>query len=110
MERKYTKLHTPFAGYTIRTVGRNDAEFTNESRNVSIVNDRLYFTTDVEEGLVEYDLPLLMEFIREGLDYHPRVICSNGVEDFHVNDHHDIVALSSGGELRKVKSLLGIWD
>ncbi len=74
---------------------------------MDIVQDRLYFKTDAEGELIEYDLQLLMEFIKEGMDYKPRVITHTEIEDFHVNDSHDIITLTSDGNLSKVKSFLG---
>lgn len=79
-------------------------EFTNESRNVAIVKERLYFLTDVEDHLVEYDLALLDEFIKEKMDYHPRKLTDKAISDFHVQDSKNIWILSTDGDLSKLKS------
>lgn len=82
-------------------------KFTNESRNVQIAHDRLYFLTEVEDALVEYDLPLLDEFIKENMDYNPRKLTDGGVADFHVDDPKNIWVLSQTGDLKKVKDFHG---
>jgi hypothetical protein len=83
-------------------------EFTNESRNVEIVKDRLYFVNDSDENLVEYDLELLDEFIKEKMDYNPRTLTDSPVSDFYVEDTKSVWVLSPDGDLKKLKSLLRI--
>lgn len=70
------------------------------------MNNRLYFVTDAESALVEYDLELLDEFIKARMDYHPRVLKSSNVEDFEIVNQKTIWVISSSGELEKLKSLL----
>lgn len=84
-----------------------DDKFTNESRNVEIVKDRLYFVTEVQNSLVEYDLPLLDEFIKEKLEYHPRKLAETGVSDYFVEDPKNIWVISPTGDLSKLKSFHG---
>ena len=82
-------------------------KFTNESRNVVIVKDRLYFVTEGENALVEYDLPLLDEFIKENMEYHPRRLADSNISDYHVDDPKNIWTLTTSGDLVKVKSFNG---
>ena len=82
-------------------------KFTNESRNVEVVKDRLYFVTEAEDALMEYDLPLLDEFVREKLDYHPRKLVDSGVSDFYVEDPKNVWVLTATGDITKVKSFHG---
>src|SRR3990167_6175713 len=84
--------------------------YLTESRNITLVEDRLYFTTDdPEEGLVEYDLNLLGEFISAGMaaDYKPRVLFTSQVADFDVESPRQIDVLTQDGTVKRVKSLLG---
>lgn len=82
-------------------------KFTNESRNVAIVKDRLYFVTEGENALVEYDLPLLDDFIKEGMDYHPRKLADSNISDYFADDPKNVWTLTSNGDLAKVKSFHG---
>ena len=105
-EEIYKSKHS-FKGLYYKDSIRYLLEFTNESRNVSVVNDRLYFVTEIKDELVEYDLELLDEFIKEKMDYHPRVIADGGVSDFYVKDHKNIWTITADGDVKKLKSFNG---
>lgn len=92
--------------YSVKGLYYNDT-FTNESRNVTIVKDRLYFITEAEGALIEYDLPLLDEFIKENLEYHPRKLTEGNVSDYYVDDPKNIWVVTPEGDLTKVKSFHG---